>query len=150
MMEPLGTVQHCIDTADGPHDVYVCTLITDDDSTTRANVKHSHADIIENEFPGSKDADGNIPSRQKRAKGWPIDPNNIKKLLPDTGKPPIRVPEVKRFLADPQHRIRSVGKAFYDCKVRSKAKTKTDLGLTTEECANARRNFGYYTKKNQN
>ena len=65
MMEPEGTVQHCIAIANSSHNVHVGGLITDDYTTTRANCKHSCADITEKNRPGSKDENGDTPSRKK-------------------------------------------------------------------------------------
>jgi hypothetical protein len=145
-MEPLGAVQHCIDVAASPGNVYIAALVTDDDSTTRSNVKHSLADVIEAHHPGSKNTtEGKIPGHLKRRLGWPVDGNN--KLLNDTGKPPLNAPEPKHLLSDPQHRIRCIGNAFFECK--SNKEKKSDDGLLKDECLNAKQNIGYYIKKNQ-
>jgi hypothetical protein len=100
-MEPSGAVQHCIDIGRSNIGVYVAALVTDDDSTTRCNVKHSFHDVIEKNFPGSKDGTRKIPSRMKRQLGWPITDGN--KLAKDYGNLPIDVPEPKNLLSNPQH-----------------------------------------------
>lgn len=74
-MEPAGGVQHCVDIFNSDANCYVRCLVTDDDATTRANVKHSLHDIVEAQHPGSK-VNGEIPPRRKRALGWPTDHNN--------------------------------------------------------------------------
>ena len=144
-MEPVGAVQHCIDVGRSAANVYIASLVTDDDSTTRSNVKHALADVVEKNHPGSKNADGKIPGHQKRRLGWPVDENN--KLLKCNGKLPIEIPQPKRLLSDPQHRVRGVGAALFDCK--SNKTYKNDEGLLVDECQNGKRNFGYYLKKNQ-
>jgi hypothetical protein len=119
--------------------------VTDDDSTTRSNVKHSLADVIEREHPGSKNAQGKIPGHLKWRLGWPVDAKG--KPLNDTGRLPIHVPEPKRLLSDPQHMIRCIGNAFFECKTGKEK--KCDDGLMKDECLNAKRHIGYYIKKNQ-
>ena len=70
-MEPMGAVQHCIDIANSVHNVYVHTFIGDDDSTTRANLKHSYAAIIARDHPEII-VNGKVPSKLKRQYGWPV------------------------------------------------------------------------------
>ena len=84
-MEPLDAVQHCVDIAWTGVNVYVAGLVTDDDSTTHSNVKHSLSEIVKHNHPGSVNAEeGKILGHMKRKLGWPVDSNN--KLLNDTGK----------------------------------------------------------------
>jgi len=40
-MEAQGAVQHCVEVATGPSGAYIAGAVTDDDSTTRSNLKHS-------------------------------------------------------------------------------------------------------------
>ena len=138
-MEAQGALQHCVEIANGPSGAHVAGVVTDDDSTTRSNLKHSLKDEFNQRFGDTWN------SRNKRRLGWPVGPDN--KLLKDTGKLPLNVPVPLNLLSDPAHRIRGVGYAAFDCK--SEAKIKNDKGLMKVECLNIKRNMGYYVKTNQ-
>jgi len=139
-MEAQGAVQHCVEIATGPSGAHVAAVVTDDDSTTRSNLKHSLEDVFNQRY-----GVGNWTSRTKRQQGWPVGPDN--KLVKDTGKLPLNVPPPKHLHSDMSHRIRGVGYAAFDCK--SEAKIKNDKGLMKVECLNLKRNMGYYVKSNQ-
>ena len=51
-MEGQAAVQHCLNIGTQPTGVYVHTLVTDDDSTVRANTKHSYKAIAQRDYPG--------------------------------------------------------------------------------------------------
>jgi len=139
-MEAQGAAQHCIEVATGPSGAYIAGVVTDDDSTTRSNLKHSLKETF-----NQRHGEGNWNSRTKRQLGWPVGPDN--KLVKDTGRLPLNVPTPNFLHSDKGHRIRGVGYAAFDCK--SEAKVKNDKGLMKVECLNIKRNMGYYVKTNQ-
>lgn len=46
MMEPIGTIQHCIDVCGSRHNVYVTALITDDDTGLQQGLMSSIPTLI--------------------------------------------------------------------------------------------------------
>ena len=68
-------------------------LVTDDDSSTRANLKCPYSKLVTSGIWTKKD--------------WP---RNAKgKYLDDKGKLPLRVHSIDKFLADPAHQCKSFG-----------------------------------------
>ena len=75
---------------------YTCgVIVSDDDSTMKSNLKHSYKYKIEAGLMSLND--------------WP---KTRQKLRKDSGRLPIEIPE-PRFLADFNHRVKTVGKAVY-------------------------------------
>ena len=75
----------------------VATIISDDDSTMKSNLKWSYKEMI--------------VSNRMLAKDWPKTESGNKKA--DNGRLPLDVQEPK-FLADFNHRVKTVGKRFYE------------------------------------
>ena len=90
----------------------IATIISDDDSTMKANLRHSlkekvSAGLMEkNEWPKTKK--GNLKT--------------------DNGRLPLDILE-PAFLADFNHRVKTVGKRFYELAKASKKKSDVDTGL---------------------
>ena len=51
-MEPTASVQHKIDIDRGDSKAYIHTLLTDNDSTVRANMLHSYKSLADRDYPG--------------------------------------------------------------------------------------------------
>ena len=76
---------------------YTCgVIVSDDDSTMKSNLKHSYREKIEEGLMSKDD--------------WPKNKQNRPK--PDNGRLPVEIPE-PHFLADFNHRVKTVGKAVY-------------------------------------
>jgi len=95
-MEPLAAVDHCKFLAGKEQDnlqCYITQLITDDDSTTRANTRHSYRALADRDHPGWT---------QKKNTDWPfkVDRRGARVYLPDHGKLPLWVPEITSYLCD--------------------------------------------------
>ncbi len=76
---------------------YTCKIIvSDDDSTMKSNLKHSFAEKVEKGV--------------MKIDEWPRTKRN--KLKSDNGRLPLDIPE-PRFLADFNHRVKTVGKSVY-------------------------------------
>ena len=75
----------------------IATIILDDDSTTKANLRHSWKEKV----------------KQGKMKGsdWPKTISGVKKK--DNGRLPLHIPE-PQFLADFNHRVKVVGKSVYN------------------------------------
>ena len=109
---------------------WVRHLITDDDSSTRANLAHSYEDLQ------LADPDNYI---------WPRDPRKRKKK--SKGKLPIGVPAPENKLCDPTHRTRIFGGALYGlCNSKEGRKIK----MSKADCFKAKQNFGYSQKIHRN
>jgi len=106
-------------------------LVSDDNSSTRANCRHSFkAKIVEKIWHDKETC-------------WPR--KNGKYLL-DHGKLPLHVPEIERFLADPAHRCKCVGKELFKlAEERGK-----ELSFDKIDCARLKRNFSYWLRQNCN
>ena len=90
----------------------IATIISDDDSTMKANLKHSLKEKVsaglmqKHEWPKTKK--GNFKA--------------------DHGRLPLDIEE-PAFLADFNHRVKTVGKRFYELAKASKKKSGVDTGL---------------------
>ena len=83
---------------------YTCSVIvSDDDSTMKSNLKHSYKEKLE----------AGLMTREE----WPKTKQNRPKQ--DNGRLPLDIPEPK-FLADFNHRVKTVGKAVYALATVSK------------------------------
>jgi hypothetical protein len=89
-------------------------LVGDDDSSLSANMKHSYRVKI----------DSNLMAETDWPRGPPTAKNSKGTKRPDHGMLPITCPEVKQQLADPTHRTKCVGKAFFLMQQNLKRKTK--------------------------
>ena len=78
------------------HNYHLHTIIADDDTTMKSNLRHSYQDLIE--------------ARKMLLEDWPRTRSGAKKS--DNGRLPLDVP-VPRFLADFNHRVKTVGKSVY-------------------------------------
>ena len=94
-MEGEAAVQHCVNIGTQPTGAYVVyTLVTDDDSTVRANIEHSYKAIAERDYPGYKRrADTDWPYYMDERKNKPV-------FLLDKGFLPLHCPAGKEWLSD--------------------------------------------------
>ena len=92
--------------------VGICCIVSDDDTTMRAHLKHSWSEKIK-EKKMSKDE-------------WPRTAKGRKK--DDNGRLPLRIPE-PTFLADPSHRKKSFGKHLFALATLPKRKSLVDKAL---------------------
>ena len=89
----------------------VGTVVADDDTTMKKILRHNYKKQVE---------DGTLDK-----KDWPL--NKKGKLLAG-GKLPDAIPPPK-FLADFNHRVKSVGRAVYELATMSKSKSMVDKDL---------------------
>ena len=87
----------------------VGVIISDDDSTMKANLKHSWQEKVE----------AGLMSRAD----WPRTAKGSKKK--DNGRLPLDIPEPS-FLADFNHRVKSLGKLIYSLAAASKSTSEVD------------------------
>jgi hypothetical protein len=88
---------------------YIRQIVTDDDSTTRANLRHS----IKGSVWMTKYGDGGWI----KGDHWPrVDPDDPKSKLCDNGLMPLWVPQVLLYLCDISHRVKVIGSMCYDIK----------------------------------
>jgi hypothetical protein len=145
-MEPLAAVQHCVEiakrTGDGVQ-AYVSTLVTDDDSTTRANCKHSYQQQMINQY-------GTFNPRQRDAFGWPRKKDG-KGFVDDHGKLPTNTPAVQTFLSDVGHRVKCFGKVMYTLK-KKLGESKKDINkhVTKYDCDRIKHLAGHFFKQEVN
>jgi len=123
-MEPTGILE-CVKQVWNSGIAWVDIFVSDDDSTSRAAIKHPI----------------NIQMKKGYIIDWPIDKN--KKLVKSTGHLPEEIHAVSRLLVDPSHRRRVYGSQLY--KAESKIK-----GMNKTGCECLIRNFGYVVKQNRN
>ena len=111
-MEGIGAVEHCKSIFSRPGDsvrAYIRQIVTDDDdSTTRANLRHSLKDVFDAQY-----GDGGWT----KSDVWPRVDNDPKKIfVKDNGLMPLWVPEVLLYLCDISHRVKVIGSMCYDIK----------------------------------
>ena len=83
---------------------YIKNVVTDDDSTTRANLRHSIKDRLNMKY--GKDL-------WKKSEVWPkVDGKDI----PDKGLLPLDIPEISQYYCDISHRCKVIGGAMYKIK----------------------------------
>jgi len=108
-------------------------LLTDDDSTTRSNARHSFQEVMT----------ANGWTEKEKAELWPKKKGG--KYVADRGKLPIRVRAISKYLADPPHRGKSVGRAFY----KLEGKRGRELKFTAVDCERLKRNFNFWHRQNR-
>ena len=91
---------------------FIGTIVSDDDTTMKAQLKHSFKKLIE--------------ANQMRKEDWPRTKGNTKKA--DTGRLPLEITP-PNFLADPNHRKKVVGKHLYALAKLAKKASKVDKAL---------------------
>ena len=87
------------------------TVVADDDTTMKKTLRHNYKKQVEDGLLDKKD--------------WPL---NKKGKLVASGKLPDAIPPPK-FLADFNHRVKSVGRAVYELATMSKSKSMVDKDL---------------------
>ena len=105
-------------------------MVGDDDSTFKANIKHSRLLMLNDE---------NHPFT---AKDWPRTASGARKK--DTGKLPLHIPQVEEDLADPTHRTRVFARPLYE--QAKKPKATNPHGLHTGDAERLKTNHGYFLK----
>jgi len=93
-------------------------LLTDDDSTTRSNARHSFQEVMT----------ANGWTEKEKVEHWPKTKGG--KYVADRGKLPIRVRAISKYLADPPHHGKSIGQAFY----KLEGKRGRELKFTAVDC----------------
>ena len=145
-MEPKASAKHKVDIETRSNGVYIHTLLTDDDSTVRANTKWSYKALADRDHPGwRKKSDTDWPFRivPDRKKG-----GDKRSYLVDYGLLPLYCFAIYRYLSDIGHRVKCIGKVAFSLKV--KTKNKEEVGLQKWECLKLKKQAGYYFKKNDN
>ena len=92
--------------------VWIKTIVSDDDSSMRSQMRHSYRELINNQMMTESE--------------WPKTVKGIKK--PDKGKLPIHM-KPPNFVADPNHRVKVFGKHIYDLAKSSKKISEVDKPL---------------------
>ena len=110
--------------------VFVEKIVADDDSTMKANVRHSYEE--------KEKKKGLFPLWS-----WPCTTEGQKKT--STGMLPLHIPE-PGWLADPTHRTKVVGKRFFDMLKRGKRYSN----ITKADCLRIKKYYGYFLKQNRN
>ena len=108
-MEGHGTVKHCVEQFNRTSEqaqAWVHTLVTDNDASTRANVKWNLKEYYDMTLGKENWRKEDIPEWPKTASG------NCK--AKDSGMMPLEVMEVKEFLCDISHRVKSIGSSMYE------------------------------------
>lgn len=144
-MEPLAAVDHCKNLAGKNEDdlqCYISQLITDDDSTTRANTRHSYRAMADRDFPGWT---------QKKDTAWPFKLNNkgSRVYLPDHGKLPLWVPEITSYLCDISHRVKVIGSAVYALNSATNPR-RLKHGWNKYDSERIKFNAGYFFHQEEN
>ena len=146
-MEGTAAVQHCLNIGTQPTvGAYVHTLVTDDDSTVRANTKHSYKAIADRDYPGY---------RRRADTDWPFYMDNSKDppkqmFLKDKGLLPLHCPEVRQWLSDVGHRVKCIGGAVFAMEAKSKKALETGTHLSKGECLKLKKYAGYFLKTPEN
>jgi len=143
-MEPLTAVEHCITIGRNSQQAYIAVMVTNDDSSTRANCKHSFKGLAERDFPG----------QPKRLTEWPfhLNKDGKKVYLEDYGHIPLDVPEVKECLSDVGHRVKVIGSACYNLKYSNEKikKKQKKFEMSKADCEHIKKLAGYYFKEKDN
>ena len=139
-MEGEGTVQHCIDIHSSlACEAYVHTLITDDDSTVRANTKHSYKAVAIRDY-------GLNFKKKNTDWPWKYDSKGEQYFLEDRGKLPLHVAPVKEWWSDVGHRVKLIGSVAFSLEGKSKKNLAAGTHLHRWECLQLKRSAGYYFK----
>ena len=145
-MEPKASVQHKLDIDRGDGKAYINTLLTDDDSTVRANMIYSHTEVANRDYPGWNDVGG----CGKGGTDWPycVKMNRkgvtYKSYYQDKGKVPLDVPPIETFISDKGHRVKCIGKMVF--KMKAKTENPDEIGLKKWECLKLKKCAGYFFK----
>ena len=105
---------------------WVHQLVCDDDSSTRANLRHSWSALIR--------------ENKMRQEDWPRTPKGYRKK--DCGMLPTQI-NAPIFLADPTHRVRSVSRHFFALADSTKST------CTKGDAMRMKRNMGCWLKQNR-
>jgi len=147
-MEPLAAVAHCKNlaaSADPHFQCYVAQLVTNDDSTTRANTKHSFKAVADRDYPGWT---------QKRNTAWPFkinaDTNTKRTYLPDHGLLPLWVPSINKYLCDISHRVKVIGSAVYNLASTGSNPNRLKTGWNKYDAERIKFNAGYFFHQEEN
>ena len=132
-MEPLAAVELLVMVH--KQGTPVARLVGDDDSSFRANIRHSYKERMQSE------------TDPFTAKDWPRNEKS-KRKHDDKGKLPLTTPEVKEALADPSHRTKCFAKPLFLLAV--KPKKSNESGLTKQDCERLKTNHGYFLKMYRN
>ena len=122
---------------------YVHTLVTDDDSSTRANCRHSYKELMIKRY-------GTFNKAKRDEFGWPRKKDG-KSFVDDLGKLPIDVPAVKEYLSDIGHRVKCFGKVMYALKKKMGDKKKDiNRHVTKYDCDKIKHLAGNFFKQEVN
>ena len=154
-MEAKASLQHKVEIDTGNTGAYIHTLLTDDDSQTRANLLHSYKAIADRDYPGWDDkATGGCG---KGGTDWPFEyrttkhGKEYKAYYKDYGKVPLNIPQVQVFKSDIGHRVKCIGSMVFSHKYKSKEpEKKGEIGLHRWECLKLKKMAGYYFKRDDN
>jgi len=122
-MEPQGILE-CVKAVWKSKKAVLDTFISDDDSSSRAVVKHP---IL-------------IQIKKDIIKSWPLDKN--RKKIKCTGRLPEEIHPISTYLVDPSHHCRVYGSHLYKLERNLTGMKKTD-------CECLIRNFRYAVKQNR-
>ena len=106
------------------------TVIADDDSSVRAQLKWSNKDWMTANQTNQPPTMFNEKTK-----------SNVKR--PDHGRLRYPIPE-PGFLGDPSHRTKLVGKRLFELEAKNEA---TKKGLNKVDCMTIKKNFGYMVKQ---
>jgi hypothetical protein len=120
-MEATGAIRNVIRLNN--QSVFLKTYVMDDDSSTKAILRHSWQELID---AGKMTKDD-----------WPRTPAGRKKK--DNGQLPLSHPKIE-FLADKNHRVRTYAKYFFDLS----QKRKSESTCTYNDAERMKRNFSYF------
>ena len=145
-MEGAAAIQHCVNVGTQPTGAYVHTLVTDDDSTVRANTKHSYKAEADRDYPGWT---------RKAATDWPFNMDYSKDppkpvFLLDKGLLPLHCPKVEQWLSDIGHRVKCIGGFVFSLKATSKKTLQAGTHLSKGECIKLKKLAGYFLKTPEN
>ena len=145
-MEGSAAVQHCVNIGTQPTGAYVHTLVTDDDSTVRANTKHSYKALADRDYPGwRKRADTDWPFYMDESK----DPPKAV-FLKDKGFLPLHCPRVDDWISDIGHRVKCIGGFVFSLQATSKKSLQAGTHLAKGECIKLKKLAGYFLKTPEN
>ena len=131
-MEPVAIANMFLDLFDNFH-VLVKTVVLDDDSTVRSRLTHTNEAWMQINNTDQ-------PPRVYDAKGK-------SKKKPDNGALPPRVPQVPSFLADPNHRKKTLRT---DLKKLANLTGGSNLTMTKCDAIRISHNYGYFVRALKN
>ena len=154
-MEAVASVRHKLDIDGGNTGAWIHTLLTDDDSTVRANMLHSYKAIADRDYPGWDQRPGGCG---KGGTDWPYQVKTNKKgvtykaYYKDYGKVPLNLPSVRYFWSDVGHRVKCIAKMIFQLKYKTNKPDKNgEIGLhKCWECLKLKKQAGYFFKGKDN